>query len=86
MICVSPPSLNPMVKMSEKKGLIVRHGAAKQSLTFSEAEIGKVPSYVAFYAAYEHEVPRVTGGVRLCLIDNLVLKAKRARPSAADLG
>ena len=54
--------------------LIVRHGAAKETLTFAEAAAGKAPCYAAFYADCEHEVQRVTRGVRLCLAYNLVLK------------
>jgi hypothetical protein len=61
--------------------LIVRHGAVRQTLPFKEAAQGKAPCYAAFYADCEHEVQRVTGGVRLCLAYNLVLK--RAQPSAA---
>jgi len=63
--------------------LVVRHGAAKQTLTFDEAASGKAPCYAAFYADCEHEVRRVTGGVRLCLAYNLVLKPKRVKPAAA---
>ncbi len=63
--------------------LVVRHGTAKQTLTFDEAAAGKAPCYAAFYADCEHEVQRVTSGVRLCLAYNLVLKPKRVKPSAA---
>ena len=63
--------------------LVVRHGAVKQTLTFDEAAGGKAPCYAAFYADCEHEVQRVTRGVRLCLAYNLVLKPKRVKPSAA---
>jgi hypothetical protein len=66
----------------EGGALIVRHGAAEQELTFGEAADGKAPTYAAFYADCEHEVQRVTSGVRLCLAYNLVLKAKRVKPSA----
>jgi predicted 2-oxoglutarate/Fe(II)-dependent dioxygenase YbiX len=62
--------------------LIVRHGAAEQTLTFDEAAAGRMPCYAAFYADCEHEVERVTSGVRLCLAYNLVLKPKRGKPSA----
>ena len=61
--------------------LIVRHGAAKQELAFEEAAAGKAACFAAFYADCEHEVERVTHGVRLCLAYNLVLKAKRGRSS-----
>src|SRR5438128_8041138 len=44
--------------------LIVRHGAAKQTFSFDEAATGKLPCYAAFYADCEHEVQRVTHGVR----------------------
>ncbi len=63
--------------------LVVRHGAATQTLTFDEAAGGKAPCYAAFYADCEHEVQRVTSGVRLCLAYNLVLKPKRVKASAA---
>ena len=63
--------------------LVVRHGDATQTLTFDEAAGGKAPCYAAFYADCEHEVQRVTSGVRLCLAYNLVLKPKRVKPSAA---
>jgi 2OG-Fe(II) oxygenase superfamily len=63
--------------------LIVRHGAATQKLTFDEAAAGKAPCFAAFYADCEHEVERVSHGVRLCLAYNLVLKPMRAKPSAS---
>src|SRR5262249_31123390 len=62
--------------------LVVRHGAAKQTLPFEQAAHGQAPCYAAFYADCEHEVERVTHGVRLCLAYNLVLKTKREKPSA----
>src|SRR5262249_10164466 len=40
----------------EGGALIVRHGAAKQTLTFDEAANGKAACYTAFYADCEHEV------------------------------
>ena len=61
--------------------LIVRHGAAEQTFAFDEAATGTLPCYVAFYADCEHEVQRVTHGVRLCLAYNLVLKPNRKQPS-----
>src|SRR5260370_10937031 len=63
--------------------LVVRHGAAKQTLTFDEAAGGKAACYAAFYADCEHEVQRVTSGVRVCLAYNLVLKRERVKASAA---
>jgi len=66
----------------EGGGLIVRHGAVQQKLTFEDAAAGKVPCYAAFYADCEHEVERVNHGVRLCLAYNLVLKPKRGKSSA----
>lgn len=63
--------------------LVVRHGAAKQTLTFEEAARGAAPCYAAFYADCAHEVQRVTRGIRLCLAYNLVLKPKRAKRSTA---
>lgn len=61
--------------------LIVRHGAAKQKLTFEEAATGKAPCFAAFYADCEHEVERVTRGVRIALAYNLVLKPQPGKPS-----
>src|SRR6266568_1218941 len=49
----------------ELGALIVRHGAVKQTLPFEQAAQGKAPCYAAFYADCEHEVGRVTHGVRL---------------------
>ncbi len=63
--------------------LVVRHGAVKQTLSLDEAAGGRAPCYAAFYADCEHEVQRVTSGVRLCLAYNLVLRPKRVKPSAA---
>ena len=63
--------------------LVVRHGTAAQKLTFDEAAAGKMPCYAAFYADCEHEVERVTHGVRLCLAYNLVLKPRRGKPPAS---
>ncbi len=63
--------------------LIVRHGAAKQTFSFADATGGKVPCYAAFYADCEHEVQRVTSGVRVCLAYNLLLKPQRRKRSAA---
>ena len=54
---------------------------SKQKLTFEEAAAGKVACYAAFYADCEHEVERVTRGVRLCLAYNLVLEPKREKSS-----
>ncbi len=56
--------------------LVVRHGAASQTLAFEQAAQGKATCYAAFYADCEHEVKRVTRGVRLCLTYNLVLQPK----------
>ena len=67
----------------EGGALVVRHGNAKQTLPFEQAAQGKLPCYAAFYADCEHEVERVTHGVRLCLAYNLVVKPKRKQPSAA---
>ena len=68
--------------------LIVRHGAAKQTFSFDEAATGKLPCYAAFYADCEHEVQRVTHGVRLCLAYNLVraVTAEAARRQRVDPG
>jgi hypothetical protein len=67
----------------EGGALVVRHGAVKQTLAFEEAAHGKAACYAAFYADCEHEVQRVTHGVRLCLAYSLVLKASRDKPVSA---
>src|SRR5439155_10291611 len=67
----------------EGGAMVVRHGAVKQTLPFEQAAHGQAPCYAAFYADCEHEVGRVTHGVRLCLAYNLVLKPKRAKPADA---
>jgi len=63
--------------------LIVRHTAAKVTLDFKEAAVGKTPCFAAFYADCEHEVKRVNRGVRIALAYNLVLKPARNQPSTA---
>ncbi|MCE9565930.1 MAG: 2OG-Fe(II) oxygenase [Planctomycetes bacterium] len=62
--------------------LIVRHGAAKQKLAFEEAASGKAACFAAFYADCEHEVERVTHGVRVALAYNLVLKPGKTSTTA----
>ncbi len=67
--------------------LVVRHGAGEETLRFTEAAHGQAPCYAAFYADCEHEVHRVTRGMRVCLAYNLVLKAaphSAGKPVAAD--
>jgi hypothetical protein len=59
--------------------LIVRHGPVEQRMKFQEAASGIAPYYAAFYADCEHEVRRVSDGIRLALAYNLVLKPNRAR-------
>ncbi|REJ76643.1 MAG: 2OG-Fe(II) oxygenase [Planctomycetota bacterium] len=66
----------------EGGNLIVRHGAVEQRLTFDEAAAGKSPCFAAFYADCEHEIRRVTRGVRIALAYNLVLKPQRGKSSA----
>lgn len=65
--------------------LIVRHRAAKQELAFEEAAAGKAACFAAFYADCEHEVERVTRGVRIALAYNLVLIPQRKKPSEAAM-
>ena len=62
--------------------LIVRHGAVEQKLTFKEAAAGKEARFAAFYADCEHEVERVTYGVRIALAYNLVLNSGKAADPA----
>lgn len=61
--------------------LVVQHGEVHQKLSFEDAAAGKIPCYAAFYADCEHEVERVTSGVRLCLAYNLVLAPNREKSS-----
>jgi hypothetical protein len=61
--------------------LVVRHGSMKQTLRFEQAAQGKAPCYAAFYADCEHEVQRVTHGIRLCLAYNLLLKPEGVKPA-----
>ncbi len=70
----------------EGGNLIVQHGGAKQVFSFEEAAAGRRPCYAAFYADCQHEVQRVTRGVRACLAYNLVLRGrKRSKtPSSAS--
>jgi len=68
----------------EGGALVVRHGAIEQTLRFEQSVQGKSPCYAAFYADCEHEVQRVTHGIRLCLAYNLVLKPKRGTRADAD--
>jgi hypothetical protein len=67
----------------EGGSLIVRHGAAEQRLAFDEAAAGKSSCFAAFYADCEHEIQRVTRGVRMALAYNLVLKPTRGKASPA---
>jgi hypothetical protein len=67
----------------EGGALVVRHGTVKQTLPVAQAASGKASCYAAFYADCEHEVKRVTHGVRLCLAYNLVLKSEREKPAVA---
>src|SRR5207244_1286637 len=62
--------------------LIVRHGAVKQKLAFEEAASGKAASFAAFYADCDHEVERVTHGIRIALAYNLVLKPGKTSAAA----
>jgi hypothetical protein len=66
----------------EGGALVVRHGEMTQSLGFQQAARGTAACYAAFYADCEHEVQRVTGGVRLCLAYNLVLKPSGEKPAS----
>ncbi len=63
--------------------LIVRHGAVSQTLPFEAAAAGKTACFAAFYADCEHEVEPVTGGVRIALAYNLVLKPQPGKTSDA---
>lgn len=67
----------------EGGALVVRHGAGTQTLPFEQAARGEASCYAAFYADCEHEVRRVTHGVRLCFAYNLVLKSNRAEQAPA---
>ena len=62
--------------------LIVRHGSAEQEIPFQVAGAGTRAHFAAFYADCEHQVERVTHGIRLALAYNLVLAPGRAVRSA----
>jgi hypothetical protein len=63
--------------------LIIRHGTVEKKLTFKDAADGKLPCFAAFYADCEHEVERVSHGVRLALAYNLVLEPQRKESRGA---
>ncbi len=79
-----------VVLQSKFKGgtLIVWGKGSRERFEFHQASQGKTPEYVAFYADCEHEVERVTSGVRVCLAFNLIMKpagkVTRDPTSAAD--
>ncbi len=65
--------------------LIINHGGRRESFSFDDARSQKQPQYLAFYADCEHEVKRVTLGVRVCLAFNLILSPKKkSRESISD--
>ncbi|TWU02895.1 2OG-Fe(II) oxygenase [Stieleria varia] len=57
--------------------LLIRHGGRQEAFSFPKARAQKQSQYVAFFADCEHEVAKVTSGVRVCLAFNLILKPKR---------
>lgn len=57
----------------EGGALVVRHGPAEQRILFRDAATGTGAGFAAFYADCEHEVERVTSGVRIAVAYNLVL-------------
>lgn len=57
--------------------LLIHHGGPRQTFSFGEARSQRQPQYVAFFADCEHEVKKVTSGVRVCLAFNLILKPER---------
>lgn len=59
--------------------LLIHHGGRREVFSFSEARVQKRSQYVAFFADCEHEVKKVTSGVRVCLAFNLILKPNRKR-------
>jgi hypothetical protein len=62
--------------------LVVRHGPAEREIPFRDAASGTGACFAAFYADCEHEVRRVTSGVRIALAYNLVLAPSHAvRPA-----
>ena len=66
--------------------LVVEHGDSRRTFRFEKAASGETAEYVAFYSDCQHEVCRVTRGVRVCLAYNLVVKPQRRRPSGKDAG
>jgi hypothetical protein len=66
----------------EGGALCVRHGDDSRKVKFEEAAKKESPCYAAFYADCQHEVERVSAGVRLCLAYNVVLKPQRGKKAA----
>ena len=67
--------------------LNVSHAGESRRFEFSKAKRSTAPEYVAFYADCEHEIKRVTRGLRICLAYNLVLKPQvvpKVKPTTND--
>jgi hypothetical protein len=65
--------------------LVVRHGVRRKVFSFDEARKQSKPQFVTLFADCEHEVKKVTSGVRVCLAFNLTLRpARRSRGGSSD--
>ncbi len=67
-------------------GLFVRHENRSKFFDFRPSRNAGGARYVAFYADCEHEVRRVTSGVRVCLAYNLMMPPARASKAAKPRG
>lgn len=64
--------------------LVIWHQGNRQTFSFDEARSQKQPQFVAFFADCEHEVKKVTSGVRVCLTYNLIIGPERKSKSTAS--
>jgi predicted 2-oxoglutarate/Fe(II)-dependent dioxygenase YbiX len=62
--------------------LIVHHEGRRKVFSFNAAASQRQLRYAAFFADCEHEVKKVTSGVRACLAFNLILAPQRSQRSA----
>ncbi len=63
--------------------LIVRHEGRRKDFLFAKARTGMHAQFAGFFADCQHEVVKVTSGVRVCLACNLILKPQRKEPKNA---
>lgn len=64
--------------------LVIRHGGRGKTVSLDQVSQQASAQYVAFYADCEHEVKKITSGVRVCLAFNLILKPVRKSGSRSS--